>query len=359
MDSRLRTMFLLVFLTGQWLNGCAPTRPEAPALDAPGITPSADSMLSPALRPTRISSVTPQAGLLKGVGILGDSFYDEYRADDARGGAYAPVTFNLVELLALQRGFNLGRWGTWGGSRRSGYEYNWAHSGATSITMIDEGQHTGLAEQVRSGAVTFVFIGIGANDFSPYYGSSYIDIYNGTLSEAQLAQKIDNAIANVTLAVDTVQQAGAQGVAMTLFTQWELDPLLAQQFPDAGRRQRVASAIDQVNSGLQTMARSRQVVVVDQNAFGAQKILPRLDAQGRLNVGGEWISFTANGDEPHHSRLADGQHLGTVVSGLAANYYFIDTLNQNFGLNLAPLSDQEILAAAGLLRKTYLPILRS
>lgn len=158
-------------------------------------------------------------GLLKGIGVMGDSFYDEYRGADDRGGSYASVTFNLVELLVKNRGWNLGPWGDWGEPRRTGYEYNWAHSGDTSADLIKNGQHLGVAQQVRDGKVTFVFMGIGANDFSPYYGTNYIDIYNGTMSDEQLQQKIQTAVDNVTLAVDTVLEAGPKGMAVTLFTQ--------------------------------------------------------------------------------------------------------------------------------------------
>lgn len=294
------------------------------------------------------TSVTPiHSELLKGIGILGDSFYDEYQGSDRRGGDYHRVTFNSVELLARNRGLNFGPWQDWGGVRREGFGYNWAVSGATSASMIGMGQHSSVAEQIKSGEVTFVLIGIGANDFSPYSSDSYKRIYDRSMSDDELQAKIDTAIANVTLAVDTVQQAGARGVAITLFTQWELDPALPTRFPDAEQRQRVANAIDAVNSGLQKMASARGVAVIDQNRLG-MPILERLNAQGILTIGGEEIDFLHNGDEPHHARLADGQHLGTVISGLVANYYFIDTWNQSFGENIPPLSDEEILESAGL-----------
>ncbi len=293
------------------------------------------------------ASPAQQSGLLHGVGILGDSFYDEYQGTDARGGQYHDVTFNLVELLARNRPFYLGPWGDWSEPRRTGYAFNWARSGATSKTMIEMGQHTGVAAQIAAGDVTFVFIGIGANDFSPFYGDFYERIYSGAMSDEELEAKIAKAIADVTLAVDTVQQAGAQGVAMTLFTQWELDPTTQAMYPDASRRQRVAKAIDEVNAGLAAMAAERRVAVVDQIKLG-KSILPQLDTEGFLDVGGERIDFLRHGDEPHHSRLADSEHLGTVISGLTANYYFVDTLNQSFGQAVAPLSDEEILHEAGL-----------
>jgi hypothetical protein len=285
--------------------------------------------------------------ILRGIAVIGDSFYDEYRGSDDRGGDYASSTFNLVELLAMKRGLNFGRWGDWGEPRRTGFEYNWARSGDTSDDMIRHGQHMGAAQQVREGSVTFVYIGIGANDFSPYYGDSYRNIYSGTTTDAGLRLKVEKAIGNVTLAVDTVKIAGAKGIAVTLFTQWELDPVIQYEFPDASRRKRVADAIDAVNSGILAMAHSRKIAVVDQNSFGRNAILPFL-VRGFLIVGGEKIDFLHNGDEPHHSRLADNQHIGTVVSGIVANYYFVDAINSFYGTHIARLATDEILAAAQL-----------
>lgn len=291
--------------------------------------------------------MTPSADILDGIAVLGDSFFDEYRGSDNRGGAYAATTFNLIEILQRRRGFDLGPWGTRAEPRRTGYEYVWARSGATSGSMISQGQHTGAAAQIAAGDVSFVFIGVGANDFSPLHGSTYRDIYSGASTDAQVASKVAGAVRNVTLAVDTVLEAGAQGVAVTLFTQWDLDPQLAATYPDAAGRKRVADAINAVNAGIADMAAARGVLVVDQNAIG-QQLLPQLDSQGNLLVGGQKISFLRNGDAPNYARLSDGQHLGTVVSGLMANAYFVDPLNAAFGTGIARLTDAEILTEAGL-----------
>lgn len=284
--------------------------------------------------------------LSEGFGILGDSFYDEYQADDQRGGNYHETTFNLVEILVHTRHFNLGPWGRREEPRRAGYAYNWARSGATSDTMIEQGQHTGLAEQIRAGKVSYVWIGIGANDFSPYYLESYKDIYDGKMTNKQLREKVDRAIDNVTLAVDTVLEAGAKGVVVTYFTQWDLDPQISQRYPDAKGRKRVADAIDAVNKGIQAMADDRQIHTFNQNNIGA-KILENLRDNRYLPVGDVRIDFAENGDKPKYSRLGDDQHLGTVVSGFSANWYLIATLNEKFGFNIAPLTEEEILEISG------------
>ena len=57
------------------------------------------------------------------------------------------------------------------------------------------------------------------------------------------------------------------------------------------------------------------------------------------------------GDEPHHLQLNDATgHAGTVLNGLLANAWFIELFNSEYGTNIAPLSDNEILVNAGILR---------
>jgi hypothetical protein len=350
MTSYLRKLWqwaLIGLLLAAMFGGCRAQATQA----VPGDSGPAAPRVAPA-RPAPPSAspvadgVAATPAIMHGIGILGDSFYDEYQGTDNRGGAYHNMAFNSVELLVKLRGFNLGPWGDWGEPRRTGYSYDWARSGATSATMIEMGQHTGLAQQIRAGEVSFVLIGVGANDFNPYYLNGYQQIYNGELSDAQVQAKIDDIVNNIMLAVDTVKQAGAQGVAVTLVNQWNLDPVLASLFPDAARRQRVTDAIDTVNRGI-TQRAAGEAIVIDQITY-MQSLIARLSPQGMLNIAGETLDFAHHGDEPHHILMEDNQHLGTVASGLVANYYFIKTLNEHFSTHIAPLSDEEILRAAGL-----------
>jgi hypothetical protein len=327
------------------------TAPTSTPTNTPPPTATATATMTPqppTTAPTSTPSPTPTPETLAGIAILGDSFYDEYRGTDNRGGAYAATTYNAVELLARLRGLDFGAWGARAEPRRTGYEYVWARSGATSRTMIEQGQHTGAAAQIAAGDVSHVWIGIGANDFSPYYLDGYRAIYDGRMTDAQVTAKVEQAVADVTTAVDTVLAAGADGVVVTLFNQWANDPQLPALYPNAAGRARVTAAIDRVNAGLAQMAASRGVVLFDQNAWGVTEVAPLIDAQGNLYVGGEPITFVTNGDEPHHSRLADAEHVGTVMSGVVANGYFVEQFNRAFGLGIVPLTEAETLAAAGI-----------
>ena len=167
------------------------------------------------------------------------------------------------------------------------------------------------------------------------------------MTDQELNEKIHNAIFNVSLAVETVQKAGAKRIIVTQFTQWELDPLIGEKYPDSVRRQRVANAIDMVNQGILEMAKDRGVVVLNQNELG-MKLLPNLQQGRYLNVGGQLIDFLECGDNPIYSRLADKQHLGTVLSGISANMYFIEPMNSDFNFHIPLLNDREILRISGL-----------
>ncbi len=333
--------------------------PEAPAPTGMPAAPEATNSLETPRTQPEATPEPPESGsgddspvappeILRGIGLIGASTLDEYRGTENRGGRFADVTFNMAEMLVLLRDFNLGEWGTWDEPRRTGYAYNWARSGATSRSMIEKGQHTGVAEQVARGDVTFVFILIGANDFNPYFGNSYAQIYEGGMSDRALQAKIDEAIADVTLAVDTVLQAGAMGVGVSLFPNWDFEPGVMSNFPDADRRQRVNGAIAQINAGISAMAAKRDLILVDPNAL-AQTILTEVDDDGYINFGGERIDFVNVGNDPHYARLGDQVgHAGTVLSGIMANYYFIEPLNAAYNTSIPPLTPEEILSAAGL-----------
>ena len=308
------------------------------------IPTSTDPPLSETALPVETTESSP---LDVGIGIMGDSNSDEYRANDSRGGEFADTTLNWMEQLDLNRHLNFGPWGNWSEPRRAGYEYNWARTGATAASLIESGQHTGLAQQVADGKVSVVFLWIGDNDFHLTNGT-YEEIYDGTLSNAEVELKIDQFVENVTTAVDTVLGAGdVQMVIVTVLDQG-LAPEAAKRFPAPEGRKRVTGAINTVNERLTQLAKLRNIAVADMTVISAQ-IFRRIDSQGFLDVGGERITILEKGDDPHFSRLDDKQgHAGTVVSGLLANFLFLEPLQSRYGLKIPPLSEGEILKDAGL-----------
>jgi len=281
---------------------------------------------------------------LGGVGILGDSSSDEFRADDNRGGSYSATTLNWAELLVTYRSLNLGAWGVRSEPRRAGYSYNWARSGATAEEVVSGGQADGLAAQVAAGKVSTIVLMVGANDFALWNGT-YAEVYDGTLSGESLSAKIRGIVESLRLAVNKVQVAGAAKIFVATLADRGTTPAFLATFPDPLKRQRVTDAIIAVNVGIRQMASANLVEVVDLFSYG-QSLLPRIDASGNLDVGGEQISAVTPGDEPHHLVLGDNEHVGTVASGLIANYFIASFAAA--GIDIAPFTDQEMLANAGI-----------
>lgn len=294
-----------------------------------------------------LNAASPVSSSAVRLGLMGDSATDEYRGTDNRGGDYHSVTFNWLEQLVRGERVYAGEWGNWAEPRRTGYAYNWARSGAKAADMIEAGQHTGLAAQVASGEIDIVFISIGSNDFAPYR-SDYLAIYSDALNDDALQQKIDNIVANITEAVDTVRASGNIPILLATVPDWNWSPSIQadSRYADANRRQRVSDAVAAVNAGLAALVESRQnVTLIDQGLF-VQQIFGAAQT-GEFKTGNVSVNLLGQGNEPHNGILGDGIHAGTVMQGNLANMY-LEYINQVVDPDIPRLSDEEILKNAGL-----------
>jgi hypothetical protein len=286
------------------------------------------------------------------LGIMGDSNSDEYRDDENnRGSIYASTTLNWAEQLQRYRGVDIGRWGSWSGTRRGGYEYNWALTGATAEDVVKTGQATGLAQQVAAGRINTIVLYVGANDFA-IWNNTYANIYNGVLAGQSLKDYINRIVSSVAIAIDTVRTTKAVNMIVTNLQDRGQSPVFIAHFPDPAKRQVVTSAIVAVNAGIENVVRARpHVALVDlYNFVDSPKYKLRINlARGTVTVGREQISFATPDDEPHHAMLSDDEHSGAVVQCLLANYIFIDPLNSKFGRRIRPFTDKECLTNAGIL----------
>lgn len=285
-----------------------------------------------------------------GIGVIGDSSSDEFRADDNRGGSFAVTTLNWIEQLVKSRSLNFGDWGVYGEPRRSGFEYNWSRSGVTSGGAITNGQHTGMAAFVVSNEVDLVIIAVGSNDFAFYRSDGYDPIYNGTLTGAALTQKINTVAGNIITTFNTVNNAGDVNIAVLSVPDWSLSPYVIQSRPDPAKRQLVSNAIKAVNDKIKADIQTKGGLYLDGNAFGLS-LLSLVNANGKLAIEDELIDIRSSGDEPHHLLLGDNIHSGTVMNGLLANFY-LEQINTKFGYNIPKLTNDEILTNAGIVRTT-------
>ncbi|MBX2797795.1 MAG: hypothetical protein KTR31_09010 [Myxococcales bacterium] len=339
-----------------WLGllGCdSPSDPSPTVPSDTRVAPDTDVVDSSPT--TTADTSTPTAPSTVFLGILGASDSDEYSADDNRGGAYAKTTSNWAELLVSLRDVDLGPWGEREEPRRSGYERNWARSGARIQTLISTGQHTGLAEQVSRGEVAIAVMRIGNNDFSAANGQ-YQDIYSGAVDDVALEERLANLSAGLELIVETVLTAGDVKMLVTTIgdpaspgDEDLVRPEFLAAFPDADGRARVSAAIAEVNASLRALETDYpgRVGVAD-TAVAVRAIGDAMDDEGQLLVGTETIDVFSVGGEPHNGLLDATGHLGTVLSGLFANELVVGPLEEHFGVVVPLLTDEEILKSAGL-----------
>jgi hypothetical protein len=279
------------------------------------------------------------------IGFLGDSSTDEYQGTDNRGGAYAGNTYNWMELLVVNRSISAGTWGDWPEPRRTGYEYNWSRSAATVGSLLGQGQHTGLAEQVANGEIDIVIINIGINDFAVFNGH-YEAVYNGDVAGEALETGIVKLVEAYTTAVDTILAARSIPVIISTIGDQNLSPAVMNdsRFSDPAKRLLVSNAIQDVNTALIAMANERGLSYLDATA-----VLSRFAAwtESGAVIGEESINVFEVGDEPHYGFLGDSIHPGTVLNSILANEY-LALINGYVEPDIPLLTDSEILLAAGL-----------
>lgn len=295
---------------------------------------------------------TNAAPMFSVVAVFGDSNADEYRADNNRGGVYGATTLNWVEQLAKFRSVNFGTYANWGGFRRTGYEYNFSLSGATTASALQANAHVSLGALVNAGTVPFVFYALGANDYAWYY-QTFGQIYSGQLSGAALNAYNQQVVTNVREALDTINASHKAKMLVSLIPDATKSPAARTNYPDTAKLKRVQDAINQANQGIRLLASERGYAIFDIDAVTI-RLLSLVDTQGNMNIGGEILSFTSNGDEPHHVLLSDSIHSGTVVSGLYANEWML-AVNTAFGTNLVPFTNDELLVHAGIRTATQAP----
>lgn len=287
------------------------------------------------------------------VGAMGDSLTDEYYEGLA---GYAET---WLEQLVSHRAISAGPTapqdnqpgGTWGEPRRTGYEYNWARSGADSVTLLSEGQDTGLAAQVVPEGITHAVLAIGSNDFNPT-GSAYFGIYYGFWSQSQIDDHVAATIANIETAVATMDATDADLVLVSVLD-FGVVPAVWDSifFGNPTNREKVADAIREVNYGLVDIARNHQLAMVDAFGFARTLFGPHADLNPTVTIGNVVIDLTAsdttNNANPLAGFIDDGAHPHTHLQGVIANV-IIHALNVGYDAGILAFTEAEVLDHAGI-----------
>lgn len=281
------------------------------------------------------------AGDLGGIGVLGDSYSDEYQFYDSdRASARS-----WVEILAPTRHLNFGRFSleSRGEPRREGYEFNWARSDATTTDLLTAGQHIGLAKQIAAGEVSVVVLFIGGNDF-----------IHALLSDEPadaLERVLPTALANYRTALETVLSASPEVKVVTVTVPDVRDlPLIkrnAEQrhLPDS-LLDRATAALATYNNQIRRLAFAQPRIAVADFDMAA-KIANRF-SRDHAFIGGRRLDRLHSGNDLGHLFLADQRHFGTMGQGLLAQM-IINAIDTKFAQSIRPLSDREIASFAAAL----------
>jgi hypothetical protein len=290
---------------------------------------------------------------ITGLGAMGDSITDEYAEESY--GAYAQ---NWLEQLRTYRGLPVGPTaaeagvGSWNEPRREGFEFNWARSGAYTDSLLDAGQHTGVAALAQSGRVSHAVLFIGANDFAPIVGLPYWWIYNGFWGQGTIDDFIDSRIANIREAAETVLASGADLVLISVLD-YGLAPRTWQDpsFDEPAKRDRVSKAIATLNDRLDALAQEKQIVMVDFASLGSAIFGDNHNLKEFLLIGGWdirlWQTDTPGNDNPAAGFVHDGIHPHTTLQAIVANV-IAEGLNIGYSASIALFTEEEVLAHAGL-----------
>lgn len=246
-------------------------------------------------------------------------------ASETQGTTYSG---SWVPYLARDRSLNFGG---------VNEPYNVAVGGATSATLLSQGQHTAIRNLVQAGNADAAYLSIGGNDFN----AVALQIASGTLSGAGLTSFINGMVNNMATAVDTVLSAQPTGVVVVGLPELMLTPGGRLIFDTPAEIARGRAATDQTNAAIQAMATARFLPVVD--LARAQR---DIEALPTFRVGGVTIDRVIASSNPHNL-FQDAIHPGAVGNGLIANL-FAAGMNTAYGTTTAELSDLEVLTRAGL-----------
>lgn len=252
--------------------------------------------------------------------------YGAMGASETAGTDFDP-TGSWVPYVTNLRGLDFGG---------PGDPFNVAVGGATSATLLDQGQHTQMASYVQNNGVDVVSLSIGGNDFSAVSGQ----ILTGSLSGAALTAWAQGVVDNIDFATDTVLAAHPVGMVVVGMPDIPITPAGRTSFNSPTKNARGENAVDVFNSLLKPEVLARGQVFVDYAA--AMRDL----FSGPLVVGGVNIDYINPSTDPTHF-FQDGKHPAAVGNGLVANM-FLEAVNRGYGTNFPLLTDLEILTAAGL-----------
>ena len=262
------------------------------------------------------------------VGVMGDSLSDM--------AMFSGTTFrNWIWQLGTVEGWSFG----------TNFAYDYAKSGATTLTVLSQGQHTSLASINPTLAVLL----IGGNDLA-------FDFLMQNPLPNDLNTFADERVAAIRTAIETV--AGSRtmptGVKVVLFTVPEVlrTPIFLTVYRDFPSETIAAydTVAARMNQGILSLAAERNWPVIDLYQLMIDLVGERISPNASFDLGGVAInlqSFSYPNPLPTDGFRKDGFHPNTVLQGLMGNAVVL-AVNGAYGETLSTMSDQTILMTAGV-----------
>lgn len=298
-------------------------------------------------------------------GVLGDSQTDEYQGDDHRG---PPTVINWLELLVRTRDLNVGRWSdaSRGEPRRSGFEFNWARSGAVMADVLED-QLDGLVRQIERGFVTHAVLFSTGNEWvnrSPFLMPTIYASTDGVTdgSGTAISARVDMVAGQITAVMDALAEAvmaseAQGGVVIMTPPDYVLHPGVIAAMPDSLHRAYVSRAVADIHSAVLDRANAinsaagRTVVSVIPTDSLLAQAWATADGQF-ITAAGVQLDYSRDSQDgdPHFVAIApsaSSAHMGTIGGGLFARA-FVEAANRLPGVTIQQLTDQEIREAAGI-----------
>ncbi len=264
-----------------------------------------------------LPATSTRADILHGLATMGDS------------SSIKSQPYKFPVMMQTYRGLNFGG---------ANLPYVRAVGGATSTTMLTQMQPQKVATDVAAGKVTVTTVLVGNND----YGQNILELLLTGLTEQAMAGFENTVVSNIETAVNTVLDAGIEGVLLGGVPRLLTEPIAAPYIPQVP--QELLDLLDasqmRVNARLLEFANQKHVPFVD--FFGMGLAFGDSD---HITVGGVPINL---GQGPTANYFfVDGLHPGWIGNAVISNLW-MEALNIAYGTNLALFSDQEALSMANL-----------
>ena len=273
-----------------------------------------------------------------GLGVIGDSYSDEYSDQNLSEGK------SWVQILSSARAVPVGATGNWGEPRRNGFEFNWARAGATSTLVDSQGQTSGVVGQIADGDVSHVVVMVGHEDFG-ITSPAYSGIFQGTWTTAQIDQYVENVTSNIYSVLSDLAIGQVSTILVNLFDD-SLSPAAKAITSNATLRERVSAVVDRVNLNLRDLANSHHVPFLDLHGLAEELLGDNPTPIASWDVGGVTISNTA-GAAASNSFISNRVNPHTALQAVFANLV-ITGLNLGYDSAIPILSEADIASIAGI-----------